>query len=312
MLTKLDPQELRDSAHAIPYQKIKSGLFPGIALWMRRDDLLDPIISGNKAFKLVFNLAQARLFGAHTLITCGGAWSNHIHATAAAGMRLGFKTVGIIRGERAPTPSATLVDAERFGMQLIHLSRTAYRQRHNPDFLPQLGITDPFALFIPEGGANIAGARGVQLLASAIQHTQPVHFDEIWLACGTGLTLGALQSGLKNQKVVGVPVLKAAKSIAREAALWQKQLIGKMINMELKPEYHCGGYARRPAYLKAFQNQFEQQTGILLDPVYTLKLAYALHRECLLKRLTPGANVLLLHTGGLQGRRSTCHTDRVQ
>ncbi|MCX2836198.1 pyridoxal-phosphate dependent enzyme [Microbulbifer thermotolerans] len=316
-LTHLDPVYLQETARQIPYQRIHCDLFPAIEVWIRRDDLLDPVISGNKAYKLLFNLLEAEEQGAHTIVTCGGAWSNHIHATAAAGTRFGFRTIGIIRGERRPVLSATLQDAERLGMQLRFVRRETYRRRNEPEFLSELGLAQPGTLYIPEGGANLAGARGIQLLGQVIEETAPIDFDQLWLACGTGLTAAGLAASITRFSVCGVEVLKAGSSIQRDVEQWLKRLpkpYGAMYepgctsnhteaDLFLNSTYHCGGYAKNPQYLRDFQKVFECQTGIPLDPVYTAKLMYALHRESEGGRISSGSRMLVLHSGGLQGRR---------
>jgi len=223
-LTSLDLESFTKAARAVPYQHIKSDLLPNIEVWLRRDDLLDPLISGNKAYKLLYNLIAAREQGAHTLITCGGAWSNHIHATAAAGARFGFNTIGIIRGERPPELSATLQDAERFGMKLSFVTREEYRLRNKPEFLSFLGVEEPGIRYIPEGGANLAGAMGAQLLGKTIEATAPIRFDQLWLACGTGLTLAGLASSITSFPICGLEVLKAGDSIRRDAQHWLEAL----------------------------------------------------------------------------------------
>ncbi|WP_308367631.1 MULTISPECIES: pyridoxal-phosphate dependent enzyme [unclassified Microbulbifer] len=313
-LSSLDLHDFTQAAREVPYQRIESDLFPGVEVWIRRDDLLDPIISGNKAYKLLFNLLEAREQGVDTLITCGGAWSNHIHAAAAAGARFGFQSIGIIRGDRPPTLSATLQDVERFGMQLLFVSRQVYKKRSYSGFLLELKIAANCSSFIPEGGANLAGAKGAQLLGKIIEETKPIRFDQLWIACGTGLTLAGLRSSIKCAPVRGVEVLKAGDSIRYQAQHWLAALqnpspacgggVGEGEN-EPNPSscYHCGGYAKYPHYLRDFQQTFEQETGIPLDPVYTAKLLYGLHREATLARIPAGAKILVLHSGGLQGRR---------
>ncbi|WP_323844028.1 pyridoxal-phosphate dependent enzyme [Microbulbifer magnicolonia] len=325
-LTSLDLDAFIEAAREVPYQRIDSDLFPNIEVWIRRDDLLDPIISGNKAYKLLFNLIEAKEQGADTLITCGGAWSNHIHATAAAGARFGFRTIGIIRGECPPVLSATLLDAERFGMQLRFVTREQYRLRNQSEFLKLLGLEQESALYIPEGGANLAGARGTQLLGKVIEATAPIRFDQLWLACGTGLTLAGLVSSITNLPVCGVEVLKAGNSIRYDAQRWLEALnspspvcgrgvgeratsattrnqVKHSADLYLNNKYHCGGYAKYPEYLQKFQRAFEHQSGIPLDPLYTAKLMYGLHQEATAGRIPPGSKILTLHSGGLQGRR---------
>ncbi|MBN8431791.1 pyridoxal-phosphate dependent enzyme [Microbulbifer salipaludis] len=306
-LTELSEKAFLEAARNVPYQQINSDLFPGIDLWIRRDDLIDPIISGNKAYKLLFNLLEARKQGNDTIVTCGGAWSNHIHATAAAGQRFGFKTIGIIRGERPPVPSAMLQDAERFGMELRFVSRSEYRRRNEPDFVGSLGLSGNDSWFVPEGGENAQGAQGVRLLGKTIAATSPVRFDECWLACGTGLTLGALASSLpKTTKAVGVAVLKAERSIAAAIVDWGGSLPSGS-NPELITGGHCGGYGKVDESLIAFLDEVGQQTGVVLDQVYTGKVTKALGELCEQGDSKMGEGrrqrVLLLHTGGLQGAR---------
>ncbi|WP_066967809.1 1-aminocyclopropane-1-carboxylate deaminase/D-cysteine desulfhydrase [Microbulbifer sp. Q7] len=306
-LTELSEKAFLEAARNVPYQQINSDLFPGIDLWIRRDDLIDPIISGNKAYKLLFNLLEARKQGKDTIVTCGGAWSNHIHATAAAGQRFGFKTIGIIRGERPPVPSAMLQDAERFGMELRFVSRSEYRRRNEPDFVGSLGLSGNDSWFVPEGGANAQGAQGVRLLGKTIAATSPVRFDECWLACGTGLTLGALASSLpKTTKAVGVAVLKAERSIAAAISEWGGYAVSSK-DIELIADGHCGGYGKVDESLIVFLGEIGQQTGVVLDQIYTGKAGKSLMRGCSQKQQKRGVlrrqHVLLLHTGGLQGRR---------
>lgn len=306
-LTELSLEHFIEAARNVPYQLIHSDLFPGIDLWVRRDDLIDPLISGNKAYKLIYNLLEARERGFDTLVTCGGAWSNHIHATAAAGQRFGFNTVGIIRGERPPVLSAMLQDAERFGMALRFVSRADYRRRHEPDFCASVGLDASSVWFIPEGGANQQGAEGVRLLGKIIGETSPVAFDECWLACGTGLTLGALASGLPSSiRPVGVAVLKAERSIAETMEFWRTDS-QPYLEPILITDGHHGGYGKSSESLLAFLHQWEAQVEVPLDHVYTVKAAYALMRNCTQNEKNTckarKKHVLLVHTGGLQGRR---------
>ncbi|WP_444925275.1 1-aminocyclopropane-1-carboxylate deaminase/D-cysteine desulfhydrase [Microbulbifer sp. TRSA002] len=311
-LTSLNLENIVDAARAVPYQRVNSDQFPGVEVWIRRDDLLDPLISGNKAYKLLYNLVEARQRGINTLITCGGAWSNHLHATAAAGARFGFRTVGIIRGERPPVMSEMLKDAERLGMEFNFVSRQEYRWRHLPDFLSLTGFKASSSLYIPEGGANLAGARGVALLGEVIEETAPVEFDQLWLACGTGLTFAGLSSSVKSFSVCGVEVLRAGGAIGRNAWYWLAALSENKIGwkeefaeneLDLTDQYHCGGYSKYPGQLQDFQRAFESQSRIPLDPVYTAKLMYALSQEANAGRFRDNAKLLALHSGGLQGRR---------
>lgn len=311
-LTELSLDAFITAARSVPYQQISSELFPGIDLWIRRDDLIDPLISGNKAYKLIYNLLEARAQGKDTIVTCGGAWSNHIHATAAAGQRFGFKTVGIIRGERPPVLSAMLQDAERFGMELRFISRIVYREREQPTFIGKVGYIGSNHWFIPEGGANALGAKGVHLLGRVINETSPVRFDECWVACGTGLTLGGLASSFKNDVLLyGVPVLKAEKAIQSAAVSWSRALSSPVVHPRILEGGHFGGYAKVTDELREFTGSLSRQAGVLLDLVYVGKAALLMSQRA--KSSFQDASwpinrrkVLLLQTGGLQGIRGHC------
>ncbi|MFA0813919.1 1-aminocyclopropane-1-carboxylate deaminase/D-cysteine desulfhydrase [Microbulbifer epialgicus] len=322
LLDSLDLQAFTDAARQVPYQQISSEVFPGLDVWVRRDDLIDPLISGNKAYKLIFNLIEARNQGAKTIVTCGGAWSNHIHAVAAAGARFGFKAIGIIRGERPAEFSATLQDAQRFGMELKFVTRAQYRRRGELDFLRDLGLENEGVYFVPEGGANLAGVKGVQLLGRVIEETAPVAFDQVWVACGTGATFAGLYSSIQNCSVIGVEVLKAADSILNEACYWVSQAESALpggqktnnhsalagaerlteLRKRLLSQFHFGGYGRYPKELRDFHMGLSFEGVPPFEPVYMLKLLYALQKGSGEKELS-GGRVLILHSGGLQGRR---------
>ncbi|WP_078085535.1 1-aminocyclopropane-1-carboxylate deaminase/D-cysteine desulfhydrase [Microbulbifer mangrovi] len=308
-LTELSLEAFTEAARNVPYQQIDSDLFPGIDLWVRRDDLIDPLISGNKAYKLIYNLLEAREQGKDTIVTCGGAWSNHIHASAVAGQRFGFKTIGIIRGERPPVLSAMLQDAERFGMELRFVSRSLYRQRDKPEFLMQAGLADMDYWYIPEGGANLEGVKGVQMLAKVIRDTSPVAFHECWLPCGTGLTLGALTCGsLRSVELRGVAVLKGEAAIQQAATGWSQKSSKEFGSVQVLAGGHCGGYARVDQALIEFISSCQEQISVPLDWVYVAKAALKLKKSVDSRNKIPlqaqeQINVLLLHTGGLQGNR---------
>ncbi|WP_406827610.1 1-aminocyclopropane-1-carboxylate deaminase/D-cysteine desulfhydrase [Microbulbifer sp. ARAS458-1] len=309
-LTELSMEAFTEAARNVPYQQVESELFPGVDLWIRRDDLIDPIISGNKAYKLIFNLLEAREQGKDTIVTCGGAWSNHIHATAAAGQRFGFKTIGIIRGERPPVLSAMLQDAERFGMELRFVSRTIYRKRAEEGFWAQLGLSGERYWYVPEGGANEQGARGVQLLGEVVQETSPVDFVEYWVAAGTGLTTGALARVTPKDVVVkGVAVLKASPAIQLAAGGWSGCSPDERPRaIEIEADWHCGGYAKVDLQLIQYSSILAKATEIPMDWIYTMKAGLGLSKLsalCNFVSLPPfrRKKILLFHTGGLQGNR---------
>ncbi|MCO1335928.1 pyridoxal-phosphate dependent enzyme [Microbulbifer sp. OS29] len=321
-LDKLDVQAFTTAAMNVPYEQLHSDLFPGIEVWVRRDDLLDPLISGNKAYKLLYSLVEAKERQIETVVTCGGAWSNHIHATAAAGARFGFNTVGIIRGQRPSSLSATLRDAERFGMKLVFVNRAQYRRRSEVEFLSEVEVEEDSSLFVPEGGSNLAGVRGAQLLGEVIGKSAPVKFDQVWTACGTGATFAGLAAGLNGPLVVGVEVLKAGDSVVSGVCTWLSLLKTRLTNDRVRVDpdiftsdemaggvvcllkgFHGGGYAKYSDELRRFQCGFEVETGIPIDPIYTSKLLFALSAYAKVKHFKESKRILVVHSGGLQGRR---------
>jgi 1-aminocyclopropane-1-carboxylate deaminase len=268
----------------------------GVSLSLKREDLCFPQLSGNKYRKLKYNLQAARDGGFETLLTFGGAFSNHLHATAAAGRQYGFATVGIVRGEElAGSPlNPTLADARANGMRLVFLSREAYRMKDDPAFLQGLQHRYGPAYVLPEGGTNALAVKGCgEILGEADQG-----FDLVCCPVGTGGTLAGLaQSARGPQRVQGYPALRAP---ALEASL-RGWIPGQ--GWELVAGYHFGGYGRVTPELIGFINTFREQTGIALDPVYTGKMVYGILEEVRLGRLPEGSRILAIHTGGLQGIR---------
>lgn len=280
----------------------------GIELLVRRDDLLDPQLSGNKFYKLFFNLHEAKKQGQTSLLSFGGAYSNHLHALAAAGQRYGFKTLGVIRGERPAQLSPTLVDAQNWGMQLVFISRREYGDKHESQILDMLHHQLGDFYWIPEGGANLAGARGMRLLGAALEQQLNADYTAVCLPCGTGTSLAGLAAGIANKKpALGFSVLKGDGSLGRDIARSYQQLVGDKAdagNWRLISGFHAGGYAKKhPGYLSRFWQLFEQEAGIPLDPVYTLKMIWGI--QCLAQQgyWPRGSRLIAVHTGGLQGRR---------
>lgn len=303
----------------VPTQKVNWPLLTqlGIELWVRRDDLLDAQISGNKFYKLWMNLEAAKCKGFRRLLTFGGPWSNHIHALAAAGKRFGFETIGLIRGEKKSELNPCLADATRWGMQLHYLSRDQYSRRYDADFQENLE-KDFNAFVIPEGGANLQGALGMKLLGNYLQTSLSPEFNAICLACGTGTSLAGLAAGVDESiPVYGFSVLKGDGDLVQTLQRTYRALKDPLIikntrrknettqeNWRLITGFHAGGYAKKhPEYLKKFWNDFEEQTQILLDPVYTLKLFWGIAISAQQGSWPRGHRLLAIHTGGLQGRR---------
>ncbi len=271
----------------------------GVELFIKREDLVFPSISGNKFRKLKYNLIEARNQGFDTLLTFGGAYSNHIHATAAAGKQFGFKTIGIIRGEelgeRFPQileENHTLQSAHKNEMQFHFVSREAYRTKETSEFIKHLQSKFGEFYVIPEGGTNPLAIKGCE----EILNTDDKTFDYICTAVGTGGTVAGLaNAALPNQKVLGFSMLK-------ETYL-DKEIKGftTATNWELVRNYHFGKYAKVTPELIDFINQFYKQQQIPLDPIYTGKLLYGIFQEIKADRFSKNSRILAIHTGGLQG-----------
>ena len=269
-----------------------------------RLDQLHVDAPGNKWFKLEGWLARARRDGVLRLVSCGGAWSNHLHALAAVGYREGLETVGIVRGEAAEQPSAMLRDAARWGMKIVHVTRAEYRRRSDPGW--QAGIVARFApcLFIPEGGAAPIGVSGSRAIGALVRAAFPRPLP-VYLAVGTGTTLAgmALELG-PDWALTGVSALRDADGLHRAVtAMAGASGAGGAARWQLLDDAHCGGFARVSAGLREVMLAFEAAQGIRLEPVYTGKVLFALHARLGRGDLPRRQPVLAIHTGGLQGRR---------
>jgi 1-aminocyclopropane-1-carboxylate deaminase len=269
-----------------------------VNLYIKRDDLIHPEISGNKWRKLKYNLENAKAAGKKKLLTFGGAFSNHIYATAAAGKEFGFATLGIIRGERTEPLNATLSFAETCGMRLIFVSRSAFKLPFSKEFLTEV-VTDFMDYFIiPEGGKNLAGAKG----CSEIPEEIPLEKHILCSAVGTGTTLaGMICSGKPDVQIVGIPVLKdyGLENEIREMVRKINPEADK--NWSLNYDFHFGGYAKFTSELLDFMCWYYSKHFIYLDPVYTGKMMFAVYDLMKKGVFQENSNVVCLHTGGLQG-----------
>lgn len=258
----------------------------GVRVLLKRDDLIHPEVPGNKWRKLKYNVAPAHEAG--TLLTFGGAYSNHLRATAAVGQYYGFETIGVVRGEEQLPLNPSLAYAAARGMRLTYLDRTSYRLKTSADVLDAL--RDEFGDFylLPEGGSNPAAVRGCAELTAEI--AEP--FDAVFCAVGSGGTVAGLAAGMR-QPVIGVPVLKAP--LEGDIITLQQDTYGNRVgNWRLAPDYHFGGYARRTPKLDSFIADFASRHGLLLDWVYEAKMMYALFDQVRLGAVTPGTTVVAL------------------
>lgn len=272
----------------------------GVELWIKRDDLLHPVISGNKWRKLKYILNHALTTGADTLVSMGGAHSNHLHALAYAGNRLGLKTMAFVRGERPEPLSPTLTDLLDWGMELRFVSRSEYRQlrvHKTHDSLPGLKAGQ---YWLPEGGASGLALQGVGEILAEI--SQP--FDVLLTACGTGATLaGLIAAAPELATLLGVAALKGAGFLADDV---RQLLAGKSTksNWEILLAHHFGGFGKTTPELLDFIERFQIRHGVPLEPVYTGKMLFAVYDLLRQGYFKPGQRILALHTGGLQGARS--------
>jgi len=300
----------------VPISKLTDPMFDahGINVQLLHLELTDTLLNGNKPFKLFPNIELARSLGYQTMLSFGGAWSNHIHALAEAGRRFGFSTIGVIRGDDGERPTQTLNFARSCGMTLLPVSRLDYRRRHTAEFIDSLRRRFGDFYLIPEGGANQAGVTGCKMLASVIQRSlNGSAIDEIVLACGTGTTLAGLTAGLSEinrvnaPHVRGIAVLKGAGFLRGEIKAWLDLISPEDLAhcWTLETEYHCGGYARIPASLLQFISEFEARNPIVVDPVYTAKVLLAVYQRVQQGLYQQGTSILVIHTGGLQGRQQT-------
>lgn len=276
----------------------------GIEWSMWRLDCLDAAAPGNKLFKLKENFRAAHAAGHTRILSFGGAFSNHLHALALLGAAEGFATIGVVRGEATALDNPTLRDAQRAGMQLHFIDRATYRNKRDSEFLASLQRRFGPCYIVPEGGANRAGVLGCRALGEAIRTLAPLP-DIVVLPCATGSTMAGVIAGLEDScAVLGVAVLKGADFLTA-AVRSGLQSVGAEHNARwsIDSESHAGGYARVTPALAAFMADFQQRSGIPLEPVYTGKMMHAVYKGMVAGGYAPGSRVLTLHTGGLQGAR---------
>lgn len=287
-------------------QTVKSSIDPisikeivgfGVEISLLREDLIHPQLSGNKFRKLKYNTLEAKKKNIDALLTFGGAYSNHIAATAAAGQMMNFKTIGVIRGEELALKiddNPTLSFAKQCGMDFLFVSRSDYRTKNSEIFSEMLRSQFGEFYLIPEGGTNDLAVKGCE----EILHDACKSFDLIALSVGTGGTIaGVINSSFNSQKVLGFPALKG--DFLYEDI--RKFADASKTNWTLMTDYHFGGYADFDESLIAFINSFKLQTGIALDPIYTGKMMFGLVDMIQQKKIARGTRVLAIHTGGLQG-----------
>jgi 1-aminocyclopropane-1-carboxylate deaminase/D-cysteine desulfhydrase-like pyridoxal-dependent ACC family enzyme len=264
---------------------------------VKREDLNHPFVSGNKWWKLKYNLEEAVRLDHDVLLTFGGAYSNHIFATAAAGRELGLKTIGIIRGEEVLPLNHTLSFAESCGMKLHYISREAYRKKAELDFINQL--RDQFGNFylIPEGGTNELAVKGCAEFAERLNNE--IDFDYLCLSMGTGGTMAGMIEGMNSSKnLIGFSSLKGGEFLVEEI---RRMTSPEKTNWSINSDYHFGGYGKATLELGNFMKEVNEKYQLPLDIVYNSKMFYGIMDLMKKDYFKRGSNLLVLHTGGLQG-----------
>ncbi|UZE97447.1 1-aminocyclopropane-1-carboxylate deaminase/D-cysteine desulfhydrase [Alkalimarinus alittae] len=287
----------------------------GVELWVARLDLVDPLISGNKWFKLKYNLLQALDQGATHVVSFGGAYSNHLHALAAACHRLGLKSTAVIRGELVSPYNATLQDCELWGMSFLPVSRIEYREKTSPKFLQSLHDQLGEFYLVPEGGSNTLAVQGMSEVASAVLGRLQ-WCDYLCCAVGSGGTLSGLIAGADSAvSCLGYSALKGGQYLEDDIKVLINQyqlshgytsdeLNNKEAPMfEMVHDYHFGGFAKVRPELLSFIAWFEGRFEIPLEQVYTAKMFYGIFDQIKMGYFNRGQRIVAVHTGGLQGRR---------
>ena len=270
-----------------------------IKLFIKREDLIDPEISGNKWFKLRYNLLEAKKLGHKKILTFGGAYSNHIYSTAAAGKKFGFETIGVIRGEEHLPLNPTLSFAKDCGMKFHYLDRKSYKNKYDELIVKSLkNEYDDFYL-VPEGGSNSLAVKGCSEIIPRINKK----FDFICTACGTGGTLAGMVLGLNsNAKAIGFSVLKGGNflnnNVKNFLSIFNQN---NLINWEINLDYHFGGYAKVTDELLEFCHEFTDKHNIEIEPIYTGKMLFGIFDLIKKKYFPKGSTIIALHSGGLQG-----------
>jgi 1-aminocyclopropane-1-carboxylate deaminase len=266
-----------------------------VRLLLKREDLIHPELIGNKWRKLKYNLTRATEQGESTLLTFGGAYSNHIRATAAAGYHLGFKTIGIIRGEQHLPLNESLAHAAARGMTLFYIDRSTYRRKMDPEVIAALHERFGNFFLIPEGGSNAEALDGCAEIAREIDSD----FDLICCPCGTGGTLAGVSAGLQDgQRALGFSALRDGRFLGDEVSRLQQQRYGRVFNnWSIECEFHFGGFARRNAELTAFIDSFERRQGLRLERIYVAKMLYGIFTLIERGVIIDGTTVVALITG---------------
>jgi 1-aminocyclopropane-1-carboxylate deaminase/D-cysteine desulfhydrase-like pyridoxal-dependent ACC family enzyme len=284
----------------VPIEKIQLPDWPDAPeVWVLREDKAHPHYGGNKYWKLRGNIIAMHSEQKKRLVTMGGAYSNHLYATAALCHELEIPCLGLVRGEKPAVLSPTLQFALAQGMSLAFLSREDFRRLREmgTEAIPEI-FDKQKDYWIPEGGSNAEGVKSCADWAGTITDD----YDLIGIACGSGGSLAGLAGARPNRRFLGISVLKGDFMDATVATLQAEAFGTSSANWQVNTDFHGGGYAKLSPEMRTFMPFFEQHTGIPLDPIYTVKLFFALDRLLQAGALSTSTRILAIHTGGLQGR----------
>ena len=304
---------LSELCSKVPHERLEWGVARrhGVQVFLRRDDLIHPQIGGNKLYKLWGHLYHYyKQDNQGPIASFGGAYSNHLYALACVGQLLGIETVGIVRGERPSTFSPTLRDLQSFGMQLHFISRLAYSRKHDAHFCESLqnSLALPKHVFwIPEGGGGAAGLVGCRVLGQELSN-----FDANYciMACGTGTTMAGVAEGLQGStRTTDLPTLGGISALSANDEHFQclrsvMRSERNALNWFVSNQYHCGGFARSNHQLREFMSDFQTETTVVLDRVYTGKMMLGIKAMIESKLFRSGDRICAIHSGGLQGNRN--------
>lgn len=309
------PENHTQDLASSPLQQLHSSFLDNadVQLFVKRDDLIHPEFGGNKWRKLKYNLIYARNNHFNTLLTFGGAWSNHIYATAAAGRHFGFNTIGLIRGEKHTPLNPTLAFAEKCGMQLHYVDRARYRQKNETHFLDDLKQQFADVYILPEGGSNSLAVKGCEEIVNEIKSEMSSHFDVICCASGTGATLAGLISAIKPSVSISAPSKSKPLAIGFSALKGGEFLTDDIknflndtktdANWHIESSFHFGGYAKVNDELIMFMKDFRSEFSFTLDAVYTGKMFYGIFQLIKTGYFKPGSRIVAVHSGGTQGNK---------
>jgi 1-aminocyclopropane-1-carboxylate deaminase/D-cysteine desulfhydrase-like pyridoxal-dependent ACC family enzyme len=269
-----------------------------VEVYLQREDLIHPFVNGNKYYKLKYNLQKAKEDNYDTLLTFGGAYSNHIYAVSAAAKLFGFKSIGIIRGEEYDPLNPTLQFAVKNGMKLHYLDRKTYRRRTDPEFRKEIAKQFGDVFIIPEGGTNELALKGTLEILNNIN----IDFDYICTPVGSSGTLAGLIMGLKgNKKAIGFSSLKGGEYLTETIHALLPSAIKQCNNWTINSNYYFEGFAKINRKLIEFVNEFKVENNIQLDLIYNGKMMYGINDLISRNYFPVNSKIVAIHTGGLQG-----------